>query len=98
MTPTRHRRLGLAVVIALGAALALPAPSLATTVSRIFVEGFSGPAVTISDGTGVTDSLSVTGSKTTTVRVSSVSRTGAGSPITAGSGCSQTSATVVTCP
>jgi RTX calcium-binding nonapeptide repeat (4 copies) len=98
MTSTRHRRLGLAVALALGAALALPAPSLATTVSRVLVEGFSGPAVTISDGTGVTDGLSVSGSQTTTVRVSSVSRTGAGSPITAGSGCSQTSATVVTCP
>lgn len=98
MTPTRHRRLSLALAVALGAALALPTPSLATTVSRVFIEGFSGPAVTIGDSTGVADNLSVSGAQTTTVRVSSVAKTGPGPPITAGSGCSQTSATVVTCP
>ena len=83
--------------VVLCAGLALPAQVLATTVSRVFIEGFSGPAVTISDSTGVTDALSVSGSQATTVRVSSVGRTGPGAPITAGSGCGQTSATVVTC-
>jgi Ca2+-binding RTX toxin-like protein len=96
--PIRHRRHAMVVAAALGATLALPASALATTVSRTFTEGFAGPSVNISDSAGVTDSLTVSGTRATTVKVSSVGKNGAGAAITAATGCTQTSATVVTCP
>lgn len=76
-------------------ALTLPAPALATTVSAGANE--IGTTVNIVDGTGVTDSLRASGSTSTGVKVTSTGRP-AGRPITAGTGCTQTSTTVVSCP
>jgi hemolysin type calcium-binding protein len=76
--------------------LALPAPALATTVSRGTAEGI-GDFVNISDSAGVADGLVASRSATGGVTVTSVGRNG-GAPITAGSGCTQTSSTVVNCP
>jgi Ca2+-binding RTX toxin-like protein len=78
-----------------GAALALPATVQATTVSLAFVE--LGTRVDIIDGSGVADSLVASGSTTAGVTVTSTGRP-TGRPITAGAGCVQTSATVVSCP
>jgi hemolysin type calcium-binding protein len=96
MILTQHRRRDLVAAAALAVTLALPAPALATTVSRSTVEGI-GDFVGISDTAGVADGLVASGATTGGVTVTSVGREG-GAPITAGPGCTQTSSTVVSCP
>jgi Ca2+-binding RTX toxin-like protein len=81
----------IAALTALVVAAAIPATAGATTVQLENTE--SGQAMFIIDTTGVADSLSVTGSPSTTATVTSQTN-----PITAGSGCTQVSATQVSCP
>jgi hypothetical protein len=95
MTRTVNSRLILVATATLVAALALTAPALATTVS--FGANEVGTTVDIVDGAGVTDNLTASGSTSAGVTVKSFGKP-SGRPITAGSGCTQTSATVVHCP